>query len=445
MGLLVVSRLAKRHGIFVELERNTQRRRHGLRRAADRDPAAGRPDAAAAGDAAQSGPVGRRARDLGAGRVLPGDRRSPSRSPSRRCRAAPSSPWPSPLPRRPSSRPRPRRAPTAPDGPAAGCRRCPCRQPRPHPARPAGPPAARQPGPGSGRRPGRPPAEHAGGPRGRATLGQRRAHRRPAAAPATPGRTRPHPPQPEAKPGEQSQDSIEAAINAVIRLPQRRPGTAEVPGVDRPARRAVPDRARGPGAGRGRARRRSSRRSPSPSVAEPRESSPGARGEPRPPTRCVEPGRRLGAPRPRSQPISPIPAAATSFRHARLAGSPMPELTRRGHVDLRGDEVELVQRRRRRAAALVRPTRSTPAGRPPTGSPRRRRSRSASPGCRCAAPAAGSCPAASRPPRPTAGPRPGGDPGPAGRPRGRRQPRPPGRQRPGPSPDHSPIHAPEGS
>ena len=51
----------------------------------------------------------------------------------------------------------------------------------------------------------------------------------PAAAPAAP-----------APAAARSQDSIEAAINAVIRLPQRQPGTAEVPGVITPLSQSLP-------------------------------------------------------------------------------------------------------------------------------------------------------------------------------------------------------------
>ena len=319
MGLLVVSRLAKRHGIFVELERNT---RGGVTASVvlpTVDPAAARPvaPAPAARPGARRAHLGARGlhrrrpeppsrtdvaatRDRGGGR----DRRRAGR-PGRRdsCGAAAA--------RRRSlgcgSRPR---------------RRCPCA------SRPATPPA-----PAAGlaaRLQSMREAREAANLGNAGTPGDA-LHAAAALRRGTPGGRRP--------PAPTTPDSIEAAINAVIRLPQRRPGPPTCPG-DHAAAAAAPEPP--------------SRWPTSPRLSSPR--SPSSRGRRARGRRArgrrargvggAEPSRRRAA---WSRPSSPIPTADDVVQRAGRR-QPDARAAARGGLDLRLDEVQLVQRRGRRPA-----------------------------------------------------------------------------------------------
>ena len=90
---------------------------------------------------------------------------------------------------------------------------------------------------------------------------------------------------------------------------------------------------------------------------------------------------------------TPPPAAATAY-DLLDSRSPMPEPTEDETPIFRDAAVQLVHLRRQ-PRTPGRPRRSRPAGRPRSRSPRRPRSSSASPGCRCGVPASGWCPAVS--------------------------------------------------
>ncbi len=311
MGLLVVARLAQRHGIFVELERNLnggvtasvvlpvsilrvpgqmpmpQKPLAPLKSVQSVEEPEAPPSALAAFSATTV--VDEPATDV-----------EPDAEPEVE-RVDEPVPAPEPV----------ASAPTAFSG-ATGLPSLPVRQPAQHPAvqKPAtaGTPA---PAPAAGLAARLQSMREA---REAASLGNAGTPATTPAAPAAPAASAAAPAAPVAsdtKPGEQSQDSIEAAINAVIRLPQRRPGTAEVPGVITPLSQSMP-------------------KAPEPVVEPEPEPEPVAEvAEVEAPAPVVEPEPVVAevVPEPvvEVEPISPIPVAATSF-HILDSLAPMPEL-----------------------------------------------------------------------------------------------------------------------
>jgi hypothetical protein len=150
--------------------------------------------------------------------------------------------------------------------------------------------------------------------------------------------------EPDTKPGEQSQESIEAAINAVIRLPQRAPGAAPMPGGEiTPLSQSLPTRRPGAAPMPGGEITPLSQSLPTPEptpepvavepvavepvAVEPVAVEPVAVEPVAEPVAVPAPEPVLAAPLAVEvpEPVSPIPAPAASF-HILDSQAPMPEL-----------------------------------------------------------------------------------------------------------------------
>jgi len=331
MGLLVVGRLAKRHGMFVELERNIK----GGVTASVVLPASILRLAGQTMPPRQATPL----------KPVPTPVETPERATSALAaftsaattveETAPAEAPDAEVVEEPTPEPAPE--PAAPAAPAAsGMPALPVRQRADAPAVPAAAPAEPRvtPAPAAGLAARLQSMREAREAAGLSNAPASRTAPTPA-APAEPAT----PKAPAAKVAEQSTESIEAAINAVIRLPQRRPGTAELPGGEiTPLSQSIPK--------------------PAPVAAEPVAAAPAADFDlaqfavvdPEPVAEpvvepVVEPVAEAPVETPvepvvaapvepvfqpvvehvEPEPVSPIPAAVTEF-HILDSQAPMPEL-----------------------------------------------------------------------------------------------------------------------
>jgi signal transduction histidine kinase len=346
MGLLVVARLAQRHGMFVELERNvnggvtasvvlpTSILRHGglaqARPAGTLKPVAPvestpTPASAASSSAlaafAAAGAVTEESAAVAPAIVEPVETVETVDEPAVE-QAVPA----------PAALVEPVAPPPASTGSSA-LPSLPVRQPAQHPAvQPSAPSARSVPAPAAGLAARLQSMREAREAASLGNPGTPATSLSPAASALAPAGPSASAAEPEAKAPQQSQDSIEAAINAVIRLPQRRPGTADVPGVITPLSEPLPAAPAPVPVPFERAPVVEQVAEPVAEVVaevQPFEPEPFVEPEPEPVVAEVEPFVPEpvveSAPVVEPEPVSPIPAAATSF-HILDPQAPMPEL-----------------------------------------------------------------------------------------------------------------------